>query len=71
MDSIRFADAVMMTLARLQKFHGLINTSEDEDVKGASMDAFVKASRQLVIQASGRLSSVDMKNVLTNCTTRM
>ena len=43
----------------MQKIHGYLHAPGDEDLKSAMMEGFVKASKELVIQASGRLSSVD------------
>ena len=55
----RAAEAVTSTLGRMQKVHGYLLAPGDEDLKSAMMEGFVKASKELVIQASGKLSSVD------------
>ena len=59
MDVNRAAEAVTSTLGRMKKIHGYLLAPGDEDLKSTMMEGFVKASKELVTQASGRLSRVD------------
>ena len=64
MELVRAGEAVTSTLGRLYKFHGHILAPGDEDIKSATMEAFVKTSKELVTQASVKLSIMDIQTLV-------
>lgn len=60
MEADRAAEAVNNTLGRLYKCHGYLVAPGDPDLKSAMMEGFIKASKELVVQVSNRLSIGDL-----------